>query len=186
MKFFSTILLAVAVIPTLGSSQEFGEKSVFTVQSINENLSIRIMCSTAKDDGLSSMARTAAMWATTALPSLTQFFILNGLEKALIVSPGEGYCAVIATEGDRYSTSSGISAGSIFTSAVRDGEITATETDSFFCKHLSKFGVCWEDVKSGETELSGVVGCFEAIAANDRFSIVVGREDVLASVPRLT
>lgn len=170
------------MLPAAALCQEFGDKSSFSTTMINDQLKLRIMCSAAKDDGMSDMAETLATTVTSVLPGYMQSFVLKGLEQALIVSPGEGYCAVFATRGEAYRPARDISAGSIYTSAVRDGKITAAETDSRACGFLDKTGVCWEEVESGTSELGGVIGCFEGRSENKLFSVVVGREDILTSV----
>ena len=89
---------------------------------------------------------------------------------------------MIATNGDQYLPSAAIMDGSIYTSAIIGGKISDTETDRLACRYINKTGVCWEEVASGESELDGVVGCFEACTGDDLFSVVVGRLEVLNSI----
>ncbi|MBT9386971.1 hypothetical protein KM176_24235 [Pseudooceanicola sp. CBS1P-1] len=178
MKALSSIcILALISSPCIGA--EYGEKTATSTFEIGDTLKVRTMCSAAKDDGMSDTAVTIATTVSAALPGYVQALLLKGLEQALIVSPGEGYCLVVATAPGAIIPSGDISAGSIFTSAVKDGKITATETDSHACKFLNRTGVCWEEVESGNAELDGVVGCFEAEQDGKMFSVVTGREDIL-------
>ena len=170
-NIFSAMLVLSA---TSAVAVEFGEKSVSQFIKVEDSLSIRMVCSAAKDDGLSDEVEGVANTASNALPGYAQYFVMKGLRDAMIVSPGEAYCAVVVTK-----EKADISGGSVYTTAVQNGQLAATETDSIACQLLNKTGICWEEVSSGSSELDGVIGCFDANYAGESFSVVTAREEVL-------
>ncbi|CUH78536.1 hypothetical protein [Tropicibacter naphthalenivorans] len=182
MKIILASILALFATTTLPAAQEFGEKSITDTFNISDEVRLRLLCSAAKDEGLSDEVESVAQTITSALPGMAQTFLLKALDEAVIVSPGEGFCAVIASKGGAFLPASALTAGSIYSSAVKGGKISATETDSKACNLIDKTGICWEEVKAGNDELDGVVGCFEAKLDGNILSVAVAREDIADTV----